>query len=176
MIENSKQDPLTAFVYALRAPETKRQYPRRLAKFLDFLKFEGSLAVKAANFLISAKENKAWAEDSFMKFIEHQKKRCINGEIVGSTVSNYYKATKLFCEMNDLVLNWKKIARGLLRSRKAANDRAPTNDEIKKLLEYPDRSIKPIIYVMLVPESVSERGTIYNGNMFHPYLTTKAIS
>lgn len=135
-------------MYALRAPETKRQYPRRLAVVLDFLKFEGSLAVKAANFLITAKENKAWAEDSFMKFIEHQKKRFINGEIVGSTVSNYYKATKLFCEMNDLVLNWKKIARGLPRSRKAANDRAPTNDEIKKLLEYPDRRIKPIIYVM----------------------------
>jgi integrase len=148
MIEDSIQDPLSIFVYALRAPETKRQYLKRLEVVLDFLGFEGSLVVKAADFLTSGKENKAWAEVSLMKFIEHQKKRCIDGEIVGSTVSNYYKATELLCEMNDLVLNWKKIARGLPRSRKAANDRAPTNDEIKKLLEYPDRRIKPIIYVM----------------------------
>jgi hypothetical protein len=40
--------------------------------------------------------------------------------------------------MNDLALNWKKIARGLPRGRKAANDRAPTMDEIRKLVEYPD--------------------------------------
>jgi len=43
--------------------------------------------------------------------------------------------------MNDVVLNWKKITRGLPRGREAANDRAPTVDEIKKLVEYPDRRI-----------------------------------
>ena len=141
MIDLSKQDPLSNFVYALRAPETRRQYPRRFEVVLDFLGFEGTLSVKAAKFLAIAKENGAWVKDSLMKFIEHQKKHCIVGEIVGSTVSNYYKATKLFCEMNDLVLNWRKIARGLPRSRRAANDRSPTNDEIKKLLEYPDRRV-----------------------------------
>jgi hypothetical protein len=48
MIEDSKQDPLSIFVYVLRAPETKRQYPKRLEVVLEFLGFEGSLAVKAA--------------------------------------------------------------------------------------------------------------------------------
>jgi integrase len=50
--------------------------------------------------------------------------------------------------MNDLTLNWKKISRGLPYGRKAANDRAPTLEEIQKLVEYPDRRIKPIIYLM----------------------------
>lgn len=50
--------------------------------------------------------------------------------------------------MNDLSLGWKKIRRGLPRGRKAANDRAPTIEEIQKLVEYPDRRIKPIIYTM----------------------------
>ena len=51
--------------------------------------------------------------------------------------------------MNDLVLNWKKITRGLPRGRRAANDRAPTIDEIQKLIEYPDRRIQPIVYTMI---------------------------
>jgi integrase len=144
----AEQDPMAVFTYALRAPETRRQYPRRFKVFLDFLKIYGSLQQQAITFLTAAKQNKAWAEDSFMKFIEYQKQRSSTGEIAASTISNYYKATKLFCEMNDLVLNWKKIARGLPRGKKAANDRAPTTDEMKKLLEYPDRRIKPIILVM----------------------------
>jgi hypothetical protein len=47
--------------------------------------------------------------------------------------------------MNDIILNWKKIARGLPRAGKAANDRAPTAEEIQKLVGYPDRRIKPIV-------------------------------
>jgi hypothetical protein len=41
-----------------------------------------------------------------------------------------------------------KITRGLPRGRQAANDRAPTIEEIRKLVEYPDRRIKPIVYTM----------------------------
>ena len=31
------QNPLENFVYALRAPETKKKYPQRLKFFLDFV-------------------------------------------------------------------------------------------------------------------------------------------
>jgi len=52
--------------------------------------------------------------------------------------------------MNDLLfINWRKITRGLPRTNQAANDRAPTLEEIQKLVEYPDRRIKPIVYVMV---------------------------
>ena len=83
-----------------------------------------------------------------MSFIEFQKERVARGEIAESTITNYYKATKLFCVMNDLLLNWKKISRGLPIGRRAANDRAPTIEEISKIIEYPDRRIKVIIYTM----------------------------
>jgi integrase len=50
--------------------------------------------------------------------------------------------------MNDIPVSWKKISRGVPRGRQAANDRAPTIEKIQKLIEYPDRRIKPIVYIM----------------------------
>ncbi|MGB8642782.1 MAG: hypothetical protein WCD28_10895, partial [Nitrososphaeraceae archaeon] len=84
-----------------------------------------------------------------MEFISFQKGRVENGQISPSTIANYYKATKLFVEMNidTPIINWKKISRGVPRGRKAANDRSPTLEELK-LSEYPDRRMKPIIYAM----------------------------
>jgi integrase len=99
--------------------------------------------------LVKARTNPQWAQDNFMQFIAFQIGRARRKEIAESTISNYYKATKLFCEMNDLSLSWKKISRGLPVGRRAANDRAPTIEEIQKLVEYPDRRIKPIIYTMV---------------------------
>ena len=60
-----------------------------------------------------------------MQFIAFQIQRANRKEIAECTISNYYKATKLFCEMNDLSLSWKKISRGSPIGRRAANDRAP---------------------------------------------------
>jgi hypothetical protein len=77
-----------------------------------------------------------------------QRERAKCGEISESTIPNYYKAAKLFCEMNDVVLNWKKILCGLPRAKQSANDRAPTIEEIQMLVEFPDRRIKPIIFTM----------------------------
>jgi len=36
-------NPITNFLFALQAPETKRQYPRRLEVFFRFFKHEGDL-------------------------------------------------------------------------------------------------------------------------------------
>jgi hypothetical protein len=85
-----------------------------------------------------------------MQFIAFQKERAKDGKISYSTISNYYKAIKLFVEMNTdyPIINWKKIAKGLPAVRKAANDRAPTLEELRKLSEYPDRRIKTLVYIM----------------------------
>ncbi|HEY7573326.1 MAG TPA: hypothetical protein VH796_18350 [Nitrososphaeraceae archaeon] len=140
---------MATFRYGLRAPDTKRQYPRRFQYFLDYLRLPGGLDEQAMQFLTNAKANSQWAQESLMSFIEFQKERVTRREISESTITNYYKATKLFCVMNDLVLNWKKISRGLPVGRRAANDRAPNIDEIRKLIEYPDRRIKAIVFTMI---------------------------
>lgn len=41
------------------------------------------------------------------------------------------------------------MTRGLPKGRQAANDTAPAIEEIRKLVEYPDRRIKPIVYTMV---------------------------
>ncbi|MGE5862422.1 MAG: hypothetical protein ACM31H_01505 [Nitrososphaerales archaeon] len=36
-------DPLQNFLYALKARDSKRQYPRRFEYFLDYLRLQGTL-------------------------------------------------------------------------------------------------------------------------------------
>ena len=50
--------------------------------------------------------------------------------------------------MADVFISWKKITRGLSRVKRYADDRVPTVEEIRKLVEYPDRRIKAIVYIM----------------------------
>ena len=149
MLEIEERDPMVIFKYGLRAPDTRRQYPRRFQYFLNFLRLPGAIEEQAKQFITKARENPMWAQENLISFIQFQKDRVTRGEICNSTITNYYKATNLFCIMNDLILNWKKISRGLPVGRRAANDRAPNKDEIHKLIGYPDRRIKPIIFTMI---------------------------
>jgi len=147
-----RRNHITRFVYALKSPETRRQYPQRLKIFLDFLDTGlAPLDEQALQLLMKVNKDLRWFEDRFMDFIDFQLARVSRGEIAESTIPNYYKATKLFLEMNDAAtpINWKKISRGLPVGRRAANDRAPTKEEIRKLVEYPDRRIKPIVFTMV---------------------------
>jgi hypothetical protein len=147
--EEEYYDPLQNFLYALKAPDSKRQYPRRLEYFFDYLGLKGTLKEKCLIFYKQAKNDLRWTQHQLMLYIEYQKERVEKGEIAESTINNYYKSIKLFCEMNDILLNCKKIAKGKPKHRDYSNDRAPTIVEIKKLLDFPDRRIKVIVLVMI---------------------------
>jgi hypothetical protein len=81
-------------------------------------------------------------------FLEQQIARVNNREITGTTVRNYVKAIKLICEMADIPIQWKKLTRGLPRAKSYADDRIPSMEELRRLLEYPDRRIKPLVCTM----------------------------
>jgi hypothetical protein len=143
------QDPIQTFLYALRAPETKRKYPQRLKFFFDFVFPDISdLNAQAIEFVKRANGNDQFVYSSFLNFIVTQNRRVDKKEITAGTVRNYYKSAKLFCEVNDIIVNWKKIAKGLLQEKQYGDDRAPTVAELIQIMKYPDRRIKPIILVM----------------------------
>lgn len=152
-LELEKQDeiltPYDNFVYALRAKETKRQYPHRLDKFLVFMGFKGTIEEKCTKLYEFTKKNNDTIQSYLIKFINYQKKRIEDKEISEGTLVNYIKAIKLFYSMNDIIINWKKIGKGMPAERHSADVRIPTLEEVKKLLEHADRRIKPIVYTML---------------------------
>lgn len=135
-------------MYALKSSETQRQYPRRLKLFFDFIGLRGTLDQQASEFLIRLRKDIDTEQCRFLKFLDFHKNRVRRRELAAGTLKNYYRALKLFCEMNDISLNWKKISRGLPKAKNSSNDRAPTMEELRKLVEYPDRRIKAIVYAM----------------------------
>lgn len=143
-------DPWTLYMYSLKSPASKEKYPQRLAKFLAFagLPVDKPIEEQARAFANKGIADTDWAFTSVVKFVMWQLDRVSKKEIVASTVRGYVKAIKLFCEVADIPIQWKKITRGLPRARRYADDRAPTVEEIKQLAEYPDRRIKAIIYSM----------------------------
>jgi len=145
----SELEPLETFLYAIKSDATKSKYKSRLKNFFDYLEISGDLEGQSKLFIAKAiKKENIWVSANLMKFLSYHKERVERGEITNGTVRNYYKPIKLFLEMNEIELSWKKIARGLPKGRKHAADRAPTIAEIQKLIEYPDRRIKAIVFTM----------------------------
>jgi len=134
----------------MKSPVTREKYQKRLEKFFDSIGLGGkTLEEKSRVFVdMAKKEGNGWIFNQVLKFMQFQLDRANRKEITGSTIRNYLKSIKLFCEMADFQIAWKKISRGLPRAKNYSDDRIPTIEEIRKLLEYPDRRLKSIIYTM----------------------------
>jgi integrase len=143
-----ESDPYSLFIFGINSPLTKEKYVPRLNKFFKFINLKGTIQEKCISFVKDGTDNPSWAVASVIKYLQMIKERIEKNEITAATALNYVKTIKLFCEMNDVLLPWKRITRGLPKPRRYANDRAPTIDEILKIIEYPDRRIKSIVLTM----------------------------
>jgi hypothetical protein len=142
-------DPYSMFIFAMNAPQTREKYVTRLKRFFEFIELPGStIEERCNNFTKNGRVESKWVLNNILGFLHAQKERVERKEITGATLRNYVKTIKLFCEMNDILVPWKKITRGLPRARKYADDRAPSLEEIQRIIEYPDRRIKAIVYTM----------------------------
>jgi hypothetical protein len=96
-------------------------------------------------FLEKTRENYSWVQEKIIDFKHFHKQRVQRKELAAGTLTNFFLSIELFCKMNDITtINWKRLSRALPRAKGySSNDRAPTLEEIRKLVEYPDRWIKP---------------------------------
>jgi integrase len=150
--QEEQLSPYTMFKYSIRCELTRKYYERRLRRFFDFIQFEVGVKETEERFndlAENGKNNTNWILNQVIRFLQFQKERVENKEITAATLRNFVKSLKIFCDSADLNIQWKKITRGLPKGRQASNDRAPTVEEIRKLIEYPDRRIKPIVYTMV---------------------------
>jgi hypothetical protein len=142
----SDSNPWTLYLYSMKSPVTRDKYQKTLGKFFDFIGLEGStIEERSRAFVEMARKDSNWTFNNILRFIQFQNSRVIQKEISGATVKNYVKSIKLFCDMADLPVAWKKITRRLPRGRRYTDDRIPTIEELTKLLEYPDRRTKAIV-------------------------------
>jgi integrase len=143
-------DAYSLFLYAVRSPITRDYYLRRLRAFFNQIDLLSNRSIeKRCNFFAEkGTKDPNWAFHHIVRFFQFQKGRVERCEITGATLRNSVKSLKLFCEMTDIPVTWKKITRGLPKSRNYADDRAPTLAEIQTICEYPDRRIRGIVCTM----------------------------
>jgi integrase len=94
---------------------------------------------------------------SFLRLPEQDITNLIIKYLVDKKVSRQYKnlitaTLKHACEINDIVLNWKKIKK-FINSEKTGNetngrDRGYTHEEIQKILEFSDQRLKTAFLIL----------------------------
>jgi hypothetical protein len=139
--------PYSLFVYAIKSPHTRKKYIDRLKHFFKVIGLDGMLVEEQAlEFMRRAKTDIAWGETCILRFLQLLKDQVDRKQMAASTIWTYVAPIKLFCEMNQIEIPWKRLVRGLPRGKKWARDRAPTVEEIIQLCKYPDRRMKAIVY------------------------------
>jgi integrase len=124
------------FINSLDAQHTRESYRFCLQKFLSYNSID----------LLS-----------FLKLPQQDITNLVIRYLVDRKISRGYKklvtsSIKHACEINDIVLNWKKIKK-FIGSEKTGNetngrDRGYTHEEIKKILDFVDQRIKTAILIL----------------------------
>jgi hypothetical protein len=147
----AKKEPVR---YALRkcSPFTREQYEERLKIFFNFAEIEGSnLEEQGRNFLQVLEKDTELANDLVMSYMEHLRERVEKGEITAGTAKTMYTPIHRFTEKHRHVkgvIDWAGLIEDMPKPRDTGNDRIPTLQEIKKLVAYPDRRMKFLVYTM----------------------------
>jgi integrase len=131
------------FSAAIRSPATRDPYERKLLGFLKRVDLSPDRLVQFA------KENPSAAEKKIISLLSQDRLKIERGEITAGTVNNWLKAVRLFLEMNDVVLNWKKIRRMLPTIRRYALDRVPTLEELREIVDAADIRGKALTLVLV---------------------------
>jgi integrase len=138
-----KGESFELFSAAIRSPATRDPYERKLLGFLKRVNLSPDAFVQFA------KDNPSAAEKKIISLLSQDRLKIERGEITAGSVNNWLKAIRLFLEMNDVVMNWKKIRRMLPTIRRYALDRVPTLEELRQILDAADIRGKALTLVLV---------------------------
>jgi integrase len=132
--ENKK--PYLNFINSLKAKQTKKQYKSALFRFISRngnVTLDGLLS-------LSPKE----IEQIVTKHITEMNARGLSHAYINLVMCAIFH----FFDMNDILLNKKKIAKFTGENKKMNKDRAYTHDEIKRLADTGDFRFKALVLLL----------------------------
>ena len=128
------------FLQGIGNEETKEGYLIKLRLFLEHA------GVSPDEFVSLAKRKPKEAERLITEYVVSRK-----GAVSGATLRNFKAALKLFLAMNDVgdALNWTRIGKVMPTARRHGSDRAPTAEELRRILDSCDLRMKCVVLLMV---------------------------
>jgi integrase len=137
-LEQNQEEQYLAFANSIKARDTLNSYNRSLKHYMDFHKISDISSL--------TKQDIKTIEFNIIKYIVDMKQR--NPPVSHSLRSTRLAAMKKFYEMNDTILNWKKITQYLGEKTKVVKDRAYSTEEIQLLLTKADERMRVVILLL----------------------------
>ncbi|MGA2665699.1 MAG: site-specific integrase [Nitrososphaerales archaeon] len=124
---------------AFKNDQTEENYLIKLRMFF------ASCGLAPDEFADLAKKDPVKAERLVSSYIQERK-----GQVSGHTIRIFRVALRLFLSMNDCdTLNWVRIGKIVPPTRRYGSDRAPTIDELRKILDSCDLRMKCVVLVLI---------------------------
>jgi integrase len=135
------------FKSAIRSDKSLQLYKQFLFHFCNFIKMTTDEIVSKYNSNENARESiklQYMIED----YAIHLQRKVTEGKISAHTCKVAISPIKLLCDMNDIILNFRKIRKLLPHGNSSAADEAYSREQIKKMLEFADLRTKiPILFM-----------------------------
>ena len=135
------------FEESIRSKHTLKQYKHGLFKFCKAINM--TTEDLATRYSESSKTKKKLSalelQNTIQDYVIVLKQRLNSGQIRPASVIAAVPPIRHFCEMNDILINFRKIGKLLPQNEDNAKDQAYTRDQIKKMLQYTDIRSKIII-------------------------------
>jgi integrase len=170
-LQQKKKTPVSYAYSFVPSEVTRKQYKRRLKLFFDHVGMEDlglkerkemtkeekeaiideNVNAQGQTFLDNSRQDSEYASQQIMEYLVYQRERVIKKQIAAGTLKQLWKPIKTFTSAFPDVsknIDWRRIARAMPRARMYSNDRVPTIEEFRKLVEFPDRRIKALVYTM----------------------------
>src|SRR5215217_416017 len=131
---------------ALRSDKTLQLYKQHLFHFCDFVKMTTEEIISKFGGE-NAKES-VRLQHMIEDYAIVLQTKVRDEEITTATAAVTIIPIKLLCEMNDIIINWRKISKLLPRGNSNAADEAYSREQIKRMLDFADLRTKiPILFM-----------------------------